>query len=235
MTSKQDSNESQKHGFTQEKDILKNVYGATDEKLSKKGYTDKFDLDADDNKLESVNLSIKTTVNDNMVCMGDVIRLFDSVSNTDKPIHLTVIFNQQIDNKKKVKKIVEVNLTNTVKELFGSLTKEQIKELDTLVKSIPQKRRPTDEEHKKMYELQKKLQSLSKAIYLNIKCDSKQSRLQCSFNKFQKFMEDNPTLIVEESNNNKFRGGQITEEIVSEKRKRNKKVSVTDLVEKLSI
>ena len=100
------SNESQKHGFIQEKDILKNVYGATDEKLSKKGYTDKFDLDADDNKLNPVNLSIKTTVKDNNVCMGDCLRFFDSVSNTDKPIHLTVIFNQQIDNKKKVKKIV---------------------------------------------------------------------------------------------------------------------------------
>jgi hypothetical protein len=232
------SNESQKHGFIQEKDILKNVYGATDEKLSKKGYTDKFDLDADDNKLDPVNLSIKTTVKDNNVCMGDCLRFFDSVSNTDKPIHLTVIFNQQIDNKKKVKKIVEVNLTNAVKELFGSLTREQIKELDTLVKSIPQKREPTKEEHKKMFDLQKKLKLLSKAINLNIKCDSSQSRLQCSFNKFQQFLKENPSLIIEESLNetpNKFRGGQISEEILSEKRKRKKKVNLENLIEKLTI
>jgi hypothetical protein len=69
-----------------------------------------------------------------------------------------------------------------------------------------------------MYDIKKKLQQLSGAIRLDIKCNSQQSRLQCSFNKFQSFIQNNPR-IVASTNTNEFRGGSITKEIQSSCRK----------------
>ena len=57
------------------------------------------------------------------------------------------------------------------------------------------------------------------AIYLNPKIDSKnQRRLQCSFNRFKDFMEQNPKRIIAKSNTNEFRGGKISKEIKSSRR-----------------
>ena len=58
------------------------------------------------------------------------------------------------------------------------------------VKEIPNKRKPTKEEHRIMYELRDKIQKKSNYIKLNIKCNSTQSRVQCSFNKFKLFLEE---------------------------------------------
>jgi 4-hydroxybenzoate polyprenyltransferase len=62
------------------------------------------------------------------------------------------------------------------------------------------------------------LRILYGAIYFNIKCNSTQSRLQCSFNRFQEFIEKNPEKIVAKSNTNEFRGGSISPSIISSRR-----------------
>ena len=102
--------------------------------------------------------------------------------------------------------------------LFGTLSRCQIKQLDNIVKSIPQKRKPTKEEHLKMYLLRDEIQKYSGAIYFNIKCNSTQSRLQCSFNRFQDFIKNNSSRLISKSNTNEFRGGLISSEIVSSER-----------------
>ena len=125
---------------------------------------------------------------------------------------------------KKVASITEVNLTNSREELFGSLTRGQIEELDNAVKSIPKGRRITEEERNRIYSLQESLHAQSGAIYLNIKIDSKsQRRLQCSFNHFERFIEKYPERIVAKSDTHEFRGGAITPEIPSGRRVFNKK------------
>lgn len=215
--------EVQAHGFCWEKELLLNVYKTTEEELKSISYTNKIDLPAKLNRLDNCDISIKTTGNKNTVCMGDCLRLFDSVS-SGHPIHAVILHYSQIDKAhKKILSIVELNLTNAQELLFGSLKRSQIEELDRAVKSVPQKRKPTKEEHEKMYSIQKSLKGLSGAIYLNIKCDSKQSRLQCSFNKFQNFIENNPSLIIEKSNNHMFRGGLISEILKSATRVLKKK------------
>jgi len=55
-----------------------------------------------------------------------------------------------------------------------------------------------------------------------IKCNSQQSRLQCSFNEFQRFIRENPSKVITKSNTNNFRGGMITSEITSSRRRFNK-------------
>lgn len=211
--------EAQAHGFSWEKDILTNVYGATEEELKAINYTSASDLPAKYNRLEPCKLSIKTSCSANTVCMADCLRVYDKVV-SGRPLHLVVIHYAQNDAKKtkKITSIVEVDLTSSTQLLFGSLSRDAVEQLDALVKTVPQKRRPTKEEHELMYKLQAKLQEKSGHIYLNIKCDSSQSRLQCSFNRFQTFLKENPDRIVSQSSTHEFRGGSIAAEISSSRR-----------------
>ena len=216
--------EVQKHGFSWERNLIKEVYGASEEELKSIKYTNKMDLPAALNRLDHVNLSIKTSCAPNTVCMADCLRIFDSVSK-EEPIHMAVLHYQQNDETKtkKLTSIVEVNLTNSREALFGSLTRDDIVRLDKLVKSVPQKRKPTPEEHATLYALQKELQAKSGAIYLNIKCNSQQSRLQCSFNKFQEFLTSHKDRVIAESKTSEFRGKTILQEVVSARRQFKKK------------
>ena len=219
VTTTSQRKEVQLHGFSWEKEILRNVFGVTEAELKEIKYTSKMDLPAHINRLDNCDVSIKTSCSQNVVCMADCLRVFDAVS-SGKPIHMVVIYYLQDDtsNTKKIINITEVDLTDSRDLLFGTLTRCQIEELDKLVKSVPQKRKPTEEEYNNMYSLRDSLQNLSGAIHLDIKCNSTQSRLQCSFNRFQQFVEKNPLKIVAKSNTNEFRGGTITTEITSSRR-----------------
>jgi Zn-dependent M32 family carboxypeptidase len=130
-------------------------------------------------------------------------------------IHYT---QDDTNNTKNVSSIVELDLTNSCELLFGTLTRSQIEELVNAVKSVPQKRKPTKEEYAHMYSLRNTLQELSEAIHFDIKCNSTQSRLQCSFNQFEKFMDKNPTRVVAKSETHEFRGGAISPQIISSRR-----------------
>ncbi len=216
--------EVQSHGFLWEKDILKHVYGAQQSELNTIKYNNKIDLPSQFNRLDKVDLLVKTTGKVNSICMADCLSLYDLVS-SNKPLHLVVIHYKQTNSTKKIIQITEVNLTGATKQLFGTLKRDQIEILDKMIKSIPQKRKPTLNEYLAMYELKKQLQTLSKAIRLDIKCNSQQSRLQCSFNKFSTFIKMHPERIITTSSNNEFRGGKITDQLLSSKRKFNKIVS----------
>lgn len=208
-------NEVQKHGFVWEKDILCNIYGATKEELKEIKYTNRIDLPAHLNRLDKCNISVKTTQDENTVCMADCLRVFDAVS-SGTPKHMVVVHYKQIENTKNVRTITEVDLTDSRDLLFGTLTRSQIEELVEVVKSVPKGSKPDPQEKNKIDSLRDSLQKLSGAILLNVKIDSKnQRRLQCSFNKFQKFLEENPERIVATSNTNEFRGGTISSQIIS--------------------
>lgn len=217
-------NEVQSHGFSWERELICNVFGVTIEDYKQIKYTSKMDLPANLNRLDGCDVSIKTSCNLNTVCMADCLRIYDAVTSGNS-FHNVVVHYIQDDtnNTKNIISITEIDLTASSDVLFGSLTRCQIEELDKLVKSIPQKRKPTQEEHKKMYILRDSLQMMSGAIHLDIKCNSSQSRLQCSFNKFQEFIEKNPTKLIAKSNNNEFRGGTISASIASARRVLRKK------------
>lgn len=216
--------EVQKHGFAWEKDLLRNVYGVTDDEMKLIKYTSKVDLPRSLNRKDGVDVSFKTTCSPNAVCMADCLRVYDAVSSPD-PFHMTVVYYRQCDEKhtKTVKSITEVVLTGSTQLLFGSIQREELVELDRAVKTVPQKRSPTPEEYRTIYAIRDRIQAKSGAIHLDIKCNSQQSRLQCSFNHFQQFLTDNPDRIVEHSTNGHFRGGHITEEVSSTRRVLTKK------------
>lgn len=218
------SNEVQAHGKLWEKELICNVFGVNVEDYKQIKHNSKMDLPANLNRLDGCDVSIKTSCNLNTVCMADCLRVFDAVTSGNS-FHMVVVHYNQDDNNntKNIVTIIEIDLTNSCDLLFGSLSRYQIEELDKLVKSVPQKRKPTEEEHKKMYIMRDNLQMLSGAIHLDIKCNSSQSRLQCSFNRFQEFVEQNPKKIIAKSNTNKFRGGAISACITSFRRLLRKK------------
>lgn len=225
--------EVQSHGFLWERELCVNVYGATKEELKGINYTNKTDLPGKYNRLnENCDVSVKTSCSPNSVCMADCLRVFDAVSGGGTPLHLTVIHYTQCDETqcKIVTSITEVDITNSRTELFGTVTRAQLEELDNQVKSIPKKRRPTEEERASIYSLRDTLQERCGAIHLDIKCDSgSQRRLQCSFNQFQKFITEHPERLVERSKTSAFRGGVISSQIVSGRRKFNKKITPPSL------
>jgi hypothetical protein len=209
----------QGHGFSWEKDIIKNVYGATQEELATIKYTSKMDLPASLNHLDGVNLSVKTTGRFNCVCMADALRIFDEVSSGD-PFHMVVIHYTQDGDVKHVTTITEVDLTHSVTVLFGDVQRSQIEALVEAVKKVPQKRKPTEEEYKAIYDVRNEIQKVSGAIHFDPKVNSQQSRLQCSFNHFDTFLEQNPSRVVAKSSSPgcEFRGGRICPSVTSGRR-----------------
>ena len=156
--------------------------------------------------------------------MGDCSRIYNSVS-SGQPYHLVVINYAQRGQYKHVTRIIEFDINGLKTELFGQLTGEQIIQLADAVKAIPQKHKPTADERKVLYELKATLQPLSGIIGLDIKCNSQQSRLQCSISagRFKDLLAKFPVRIIATSNTNEFRGGVIRESIPSEKRTFKKK------------
>jgi len=214
--------EVQKHGKLWELDMLRNVYGITDDEMKELRYTDKMDLPGKFNHVDpGVNMSIKTTGKENMVCMGDCLRVYDAVKSGELFHMVVLVYTQNDDTKtKKVKTITEIDLTNAVTPLFGDITRAQLEQLDKAVKAVPQKRKPTTGEHDHMYTLRNHLQPSSVAIHFDIKCNSTQSRLQCSLNRFQDFLNQNPDRIIakRDTTTGLFRGKKIVEEIASSRR-----------------
>jgi hypothetical protein len=129
------------------------------------------------------------------------------------PYHLIVVFYTQTPTTKQVCKIVELDLTNATHELFGDITRDRLVELDTVVKAVPQKRKPTPEEHSRMYAMRDSLKR--GALKITIKCNSTQSRIQSSLTGFTTFMTTYPHRVVLVSESNAWRGGEISREIVS--------------------
>ena len=210
--------EVQGHGFSWEKNLLA-LYGATADEIKAIPYCSKVDLPAAYNRITNCDLSIKTSCSKNAVCMGDCLRVYDAIA-AGTPLHLTTVFYRQDDASKTkiLTEVLEVDLTDSLSVLFGTLTRDQLLALDQRVKAVPQKRKPTPEEYTALYALRDELQPLSGAIHLDIKCNSQQSRLQCSFNRFQAFLEANPTRVVARSTTPTLHGKDVLASVASGRR-----------------
>jgi hypothetical protein len=216
LVSKDTMAEVQKHGFKWERDLLTNVYKATPEELKRIRYNSKFDLPAEFNHLSKDNISVKTTGTPNTICMGDALRVFDEISSGES-FHLVVVTYKQEGENKILESVVELNLTGAKEALFGPMTRSQLDMLDTVIKAVPANRSPTAEEKVAIKDAQQVALTAmgSSALYLNPKCNSTQSRLQCSFNKFTKFVSEHPELVVARSDGGIFRGSPVLAQIQS--------------------
>ena len=216
--------ENQAHGKSWEKDIALNVYGVTEEEYDAIPHTARHDIPGELNRLDKgANISIKTTGSDT-VCMADVSRVFENVGNVERLIIVVVMYNQAGPMTKKLKRIIEIDLTKSLELLFGTATIDDINKLVAYVKSIPN---DVTDAHRATYKRMAKEISAKNGGYISyaVKVDSKgQRRVQCCIPKFSKFVKEHPERVIAESQSGEFRGGSIMEEIVSPPRKRNKKI-----------
>lgn len=221
--------ESQAHGKTWEKDIALNVFGVTEEEYKPIKNTARHDLPGELNRLDKgTNISIKTS-RGNIIDMAKIERLYDNVVN-GKPLHMVVLKHKQKDpTTKKLESVTEVDLTNSGKLLFNDVTREQLENLVKMAKAVGKVRPDVSPEQRQYqidtaYAMRDELHKISGCVRFHLMFYTKDpSRVQGQLD-FNQFIREHPERIIAESQSGEFRGGTITEEIVSPPRKRNKKV-----------
>ena len=169
--------ESQLHGFAWEDEIKRSAFRME----TSVNYTGAHDIPKEFNIFNAnENISVKTT-GSGTVCMGDALRLF-RYSPDEKHTCILVRYKQEAD-RKVLTSTYELDLDNRPL-LWGSVTLEDVVELDALVRSMPSGTRDAtiDAEIRRK---KKELNALSGMIRFNPKIDSKsQRRLQCSIPNF---------------------------------------------------
>lgn len=113
--------------------------------------------------------------------MGDALRVFEYEPDVE---HTCIVIQYvQRGDEKVLTHVYELDLTHR-EVLWGSVTKQDIEELDRLVRSMPANRRDPDID-KAITQKKRELNTKSGAIRFNPKIDSKtQRRLQCSIPMF---------------------------------------------------
>lgn len=211
--------QSQSHGLFWDSEIRQKVFGLPECKND----TQKYDVSCSKNKFNpQENISIKTSGNSNIDC-GDIMRFYDRDDETN--ITIILVRYEQINNKKRIKEIIEINYSDEMRNiLFGSVTTDILNEYVQLIKNIPNG--TVTEAIKKNYKEQKnKIQeTYNMKINISPKVDSKkQRRVQCSITKIDKLLEEYPQFIISRTTEPIIRGIHLTSIIDSDKRVRNKK------------
>lgn len=204
--------ESQAHGFTWENSILQTVFGIQPG-TQIGGYTRKHDVNADENTLDNVNISIKTS-GSSSIDMGDARRIFSAVSG--ETLRLVLVQYKQEGEEKVLQSVSEVDLMDSARLLFNEITLAEITALHEFLKSIPPGKASPEmvaEYKRRSAELNKK----SGILQFRPKVDSaKQRRLQCSI-PFSKIPAEK---IVYQNTQGIYKGHQIPLRIPSGRRVR---------------
>ena len=197
----------QNHGFLWEDEIKTNVFQVPDTA----GYTDTHDIPKKHNKFNpNENVSIKT-VGGGTVCMGDALRVFN-YSPEDVHTGIVILYKQEAEAKT-LTHVYELDLDNRPL-LWGSVSQEDIKSLDALVRSMPSGKRDKAIDAQ-ITQMKKALNAKSGVVRFNPKIDSKnQRRLQCSIPGFNKI----PALIRTSNTECMVRGILIAASLVSGRR-----------------
>lgn len=200
---------SQQHGHDFDNEV-KAIY-----KVNGIGYTDVHDIPPEFNN--GVPASVKSSVGNTCDC-GDATRMYD---NTCLPCYQMIRGRyQQVGDKKHLKEVTHVDLSNTKKLMWGDLTKDDVKRLSDLTKTY----RPGREDiRKSVHQLKAELNKKSGLMKFRPKMDSKQARLQVSIPKWDEFIKTNPSRVIEHSTTGKFKGEQLTQVRDSPKRTRKTK------------
>ena len=213
--------QSQSHGFLlAENPIRELVFNLPEESNN----TNTHDIPSEKNKFDSnENISIKATGGGNIDC-GDILRFFDY--DMKKKNTIICVEYKQIQDKKVIKKINEINYTQEMHNyLFGTITKEELTEYVNLVKSI--KSGKCDKETREKYKSEKKRLQKCHNMRINIspKVDSKsQRRVQCSIPKFNDSLKNYITYSSTNDRPNVIRDIEIPLSIISKTRTRNSKL-----------
>jgi len=201
--------ENQLHGFTWETEIKTTVFGLD----AAAPYTAVHDIDRSQNRFDAnENISIKTT-GSSTVCMGDALRILDYEPGA---MHTAIVVQyEQREDSKFVVCVYELDLGQR-ELLWGRVTREDVVELDALVRSMPHGQRVPGIDAA-ITAKKTELNARSGLLKFNPKIDSKtQRRLQCSIPKFA----EAPTLVRTIARDPMVRGIPITASLPSGRRQR---------------
>ncbi len=210
--------ESQSHGFFWENHIKTKIFGITE----KSSYTCIHDISKEQNPFDdSENISIKTMGGDTLF-LGSALRIFE-YSPDEKHTCMVIVYRQRED-KKTVSRVVEFSLDRK-DVLFGTVTVEDILELEQMIRELPKSGRISKSAREESEAKKKDINKRSDAIQFNIKIDSQtQRRLQCSIPKFDAFLTKNAdTILLYDSSEPIVREMPIPHVLTSTRRKRIKK------------
>jgi hypothetical protein len=176
--------EVQNHGVVFEKWIRDTFFDG----YEPQSYTQKWDIPASANKrFGGIPINPKATKYRTPVDLGDAIRQY----NIDEPFLMVIGYWQQEGEKKRFVNVVAAKIeAEQYRKLWGDVTLEDLKQLDTVIKKTPDYR-----EARKLAQAMKKSKPFSTSIItLNPKIDSKgQRRLQCSLSFANVFKHLAPT------------------------------------------
>jgi len=166
--------------------------------------------------------SIKTTGSNAIDC-GDALRFF-SYDMTEN--HAMVVFRfKQLPSCRKIVETLVLKIDSVfMKAMFGTVTRDEIKALDTYVKAIPPNARTA--EHQKYYKQAAKSLKEKSGGWISYapKVDSKtQRRLQCSIRNLDQFLEKYPQCILARSSTPTHHGITLETEYPFSARVRNSK------------
>ena len=185
----------QKHGFIFENNIRTDIF-KIQPKLNDTNIHDIIESENKFNNNETISIKLTGSV---YICCGDIIR-FASYNFSKKNTIIIGISEKVNQYSIKIKRIIEIDYNIRLhKKLFGSITLEELKDYNNLVKKIPNGRVSN-----KLYLPQKKeLQSIhNMSIVVNPKVDKKdQRRVQCSIN-WNKLLKLYPEFIISDTNVN---------------------------------
>lgn len=171
--------QSQNHGFIWENHV-RGVFGLEAVSNDRNIH----DIPCNNNKFNSnENISIKCSGGTKVEC-GDIMHLYNYNFNETNTI-IVIRWEQNTDTTKKIKCMYEIDYNKELhKILFGTITKNIIKEYVEFITSIPPGKEAQQQSKQEREERKKKLQKIHnmKAV-IHPKVDSKkQRRVQCSFN-----------------------------------------------------
>lgn len=180
-------NESQKHGLIVENSIKSCLGVSIKPKDTKKNYTVKMDISAEDNS-HNTNISIKCSKLSKSIKVdcGDLIRFIGS----EKDFVMIVAVWEQKNGNKHIKESYQLTFNKTLKnKLFGYLLDKEFKikdNLETYVKTIKSFTKTDRQNKKKLLKFRKeknneKKQYDSPLFKIHNKINKDQSRVQCSF------------------------------------------------------
>jgi hypothetical protein len=210
--------ENQAHGKIWEKELGRNVYGAMQAELDTISHIAPIDITSAFNRLEGVDISIKVTGTDT-IDMADAVRVFDEVSSGEGIHMVVVLWEQNSPTTKKLKSITEVDLTNSVELLFGSVKREQLVDLVTATKAVGKVRSSVSAEERAQKissakDLCAELHRISGLMHFHLMFYTNEcSRVQGQFKRFYQFVKEHPERLVAESQTCEFRGGKKTRKV----------------------
>lgn len=161
------------------------------------------DISKEENVFDtSETISIKTTGSNSIDC-GDALRLYDY--DYDEKHTMYVFCYKQNTSTRVITRILEISMNQEFKKvMFGSVTRDDIKALDSYIKSIPKNKKT--KEHTKTYKLMAKKLKNDGYISYAPKVDSKsQRRLQCSIRNLDTFISNHKSLIVSDTTDCKIK------------------------------